>query len=232
MSAYSIYQFIKQSVASNQEILDAAIKYYDNNDPDDPKHRWDHMLDVMDVAKKIRGRDLTPEEFGLIAFHDSGYKHPRGYAYAKSRHPCFGAKIFREEGPKLGFTPEEVKHIAKVIAYHNHAPKYTSSPLLHDDLQMLLFSADEGTPMDLKDDAKMYYVKGRSGVYKGVDPNSEEFVNQLVNKVRSFGNYSDKPRLKYYNAAYPGYLQSKYDFWQSKDLEKYYKELEKAEKRK
>lgn len=223
---------IKQAVASNQEILDAAIKYYDNNDPNDPKHRWDHMLDVMDVAKKIRGRELNPTEFGMIAFHDSGYKHPKGYAYAKPRHPGLGAKIFRQEGPKLGYTPEEVKRIAKVIAYHDHKPDYARSPLLNDDLQMLLFSADEGTPISLKDDAKMYYVKGRSGVYKGVDFNSKDFVNQLVNKVRTFGNYSKQPRLQYYNKAYPGYLQSKYDFWQSKDLEDYYKELEKEDKRK
>lgn len=221
---------LKSAYATYQEILDAARPYYDNNDPNDPKHRWDHMLDVMDVAKKIRGRELNPTEFGMVAFHDSGYKHPKGYAYAKSRHPGLGAKIFREEGPKLGYTPEEVKHIAKVIAYHNHKPGYLRSPLLNDDLQMLLFSADEGTPISLKDDAKMYYVKGRSGVYSGVDFNSKDFVDQLVNKVRSFGNYSEQPRLRYYNEAYPGYLQSKYDFWQSKDLEKYYRQLEKKDK--
>lgn len=230
-----VYQFIKQAKLSKKEkkqILDAAIKYYDNNDPDDPKHRWDHMLDVMDVAKKIRGRDLDKDEFGMIAFHDSGYKHPKGYAYSKSRHPMFGAKIFRKEGPKLGYSPEEIKRIAKVIAYHNHKPDYSSSPLLKDDMQMLLFSADEGTPIDLKDDAKMYYVKGRSGVYKGVDPKSKDFIKQLVAKVKTFGNYSKLKRLKYYNDAYPGYLQSKYDFWQSPDLEKYYKELDKKDKKK
>ena len=227
-----VNNFIKEAVASNEDILLAASKYYDNNDPDDPKHRWDHMLDVMDVAKKIRGRDLDPDEFGMIAFHDSGYKHPKGYAYSKSRHPMFGAKIFRKEGPKLGYSPEEVKRIAKVIAYHNHRPDYASSPLLKDDMQMLLFSADEGTPIDLKDDAKMYYVKGRNGVYKGVDPNSKDFIKQLVAKVKTFGNYSKLKRLKYYNDVYPGYLQSKYDFWQSPDLEKYYKELDKKDKKK
>lgn len=229
MINHIVANFIKEarklSKKEKKRILEIANKYYDNNDPDDPKHRWDHMLDVMETAKKIRKRDLDADEFGMIAFHDSGYKHPKGYAFSKKIHGPLGAKIFRKEGPGLGYTPEEVKRIAKVIGYHNHSPKSKYSPLLKDDLQMLMFSADEGTPMDLKDDAAMYFRKGRSGVYKGVDPESKDFIKQLVAKVRTFGNYSKKPQLKYYNELYPNYLQSKYDYWHSDDLEKDFEDM-------
>lgn len=228
-----VYQFIKQakklSKKDKQRILDVARTYYNNEDPDDPKHRWDHMLDVMEVAKKIRGRDLDNDEFGMIAFHDSGYKHPLGYSFSKKIHGQRGADIFKKEGPKLGFTPEEVKRISRAIRFHMRKPG-KSSPLLKNDLQMLMFGADEGTPKTPKEDAKKYLFKARAGIYSGINKDDPDFIKKLVAKVRTFGDYSAEPRLEYYRKVYPTYHKDLYNYWQSDQLEKDYEDMIKEEK--
>lgn len=228
-----VYQFIKQakklSKKDKQRILDVARTYYNNEDPDDPKHRWDHMLDVMEVAKKIRGRDLDRDEFGMIAFHDSGYKHPLGYSFSKKIHGQRGAEIFKKEGPKLGFTPEEVKRISRAIRFHMRKPD-KRSPLMKNDLQMLMFGADEGTPKPLKEDAKKYLFKARAGIYSGISKDDPDFIKKLVAKVRTFGDYSTNPRLEYYRRVYPTYHKDLYNYWQSDQLEKDYEDMIKEEK--
>ena len=227
-----VYQFIKQakklSKKDKQRILDVARTYYNNEDPDDPKHRWDHMLDVMEVAKKIRGRDLDNDEFGMIAFHDSGYKHPLGYSFSKKIHGQRGADIFKKEGPKLGFTPEEVKRISRAIRFHMRKPD-KRSPLLKNDLQMLMFGADEGTPKTPKEDAKKYLFKARAGIYSGINKDDPDFIKKLVAKVRTFGDYSAEPRLEYYRKIYPTYHKGLYNYWQSDQLEKDYEDMIKEE---
>lgn len=229
MAIYDTYLMIKQAVASDQEILDAAYKYYDNADPEDPKRRWDHVLDDIEVAKKIRGRELTPIETATLAFHDSGYKNPLGYVWGKTNHPMLGAQIFRKEGPQLGFTPEEVKHIAKVIRFHMRKPN-KRSPLLKDDLQMLMFGSDEGTPLSPYEDAKKYLFRARAGFYKGISPEDPDFIKKLVAKVKTFHDYSTNPRLAYYRKVYPDYHKELYNYWQSDQLEKDYEKMLNEEK--
>ena len=230
MGLYNTYQLIKQAVASNEDILSAARPYYDNEDPSDPKRRWDHVLDDIEVAKKIRGRELTPVEFATLAFHDSGYKNPLGYSWGIKNHPKAGAKILRKEAPALGFTPEEIKHMAKVITYHMRKAE-KNSPLLKDDLQMLMYGADEGTPKPPVEDAKKYFMKALAGRYPEVDPEAPDFIQKLVDRVRTFKNYSNIPRLEYYHKVYPDYHQDLYDYWHSDQIVKDYEEMLKKKKK-
>lgn len=226
-----VYRFIKEAYASDQEILDAAIKYYDNDDPSDPKRRWDHALDAIEVAKKIRGRDLTPVELGTLAFHDSGYKNPKGYMYGLKHHPSLGRKIFMKEAPGLGFNDDEIKHMAKVISYHMRTPK-KNSPLLKDDLQMLMFGADEGTPKKPVDDARKYFMKGIAGRYPEVpDKSDPQFIKKLVERVRTFQDYSDAPGLEYYHRVYPNYHRDLYNYWHSDQIIKDYEKMLEDEKK-
>ena len=220
-----VYRFIKEAYASDQEILDAASKYYDNDDPEDPKRRWDHVLDDIEVAKKIRGRDLTPVELGTLAFHDSGYKNPKGYMYGLKHHPSLGRKIFKKEAPGLGFNDDEIKHMAKVISYHMRTPK-KRSPLLKDDLQMLMFGADEGSPKKPVDDARKYFMKGIAGRYPEVpDKTHPDFIKKLVERVRTFHDYSDAPGLEYYHRVYPNYHRDLYNYWHSDQIIKDYEKM-------
>lgn len=220
-----IYRFIKKAVASNADILAAASKYYDNDDPEDPKRRWDHVLDDIEVAKKIRGRELTPVELATLAFHDSGYKNPKGYMWGLKHHPSLGRKIFKKEAPGLGFTDDEIKHMAKVITYHMRTPK-KNSPLLKDDLQMLMFGADEGSPKKPVDDARKYFMKAINGRYSEVpDKDHPDFIKKLVERVRTFRDYSNAPGLAYYHKVYPNYHRDLYNYWHSDQLEKDYKKM-------
>ena len=220
-----IYRFIKKAVASNADILAAASKYYDNDDPEDPKRRWDHVLDDIEVAKKIRGRELTPVELATLAFHDSGYKNPKGYMWGLKHHPSLGRKIFKKEAPGLGFTDDEIKHMAKVITYHMRTPK-KNSPLLKDDLQMLMFGADEGSPKKPVDDARKYFMKAINGRYPEVpDKDHPDFIKKLVERVRTFRDYSNAPGLAYYHKVYPNYHRDLYNYWHSDQLEKDYKKM-------
>ena len=229
MNIKDYIKFIKQAVASNQEILDTARKYYDNEDPDDPKRRWDHVLDDIEVAKKIRGRELTPVEFATLAFHDSGYKNPKGYMWGLKNHPKLSRRIFVKEAPGLGFTPKEIKHMAKVISYHMRTPK-KNSPLLKDDLQMLMFGADEGTPKTPADDARKYFMKAIAGRYPEVpDKTHPDFIKKLVERVRTFHDYSDAPGLAYYHQVYPNYHRDLYNYWHSDQIIKDYEKMLKDE---
>ena len=220
-----IYQFIKQAVASDEEILAAASKYYDNDDPEDPKRRWDHVLDDIEVAKKIRGRDLNPVELATLAFHDSGYKNPKGYMWGLKHHPSLGRKIFKKEAPGLGFSKDEIKHMAKVISYHMRTPK-KGSPLLKDDLQMLMFGADEGSPKKPVDDARKYFMKAIAGRYPEVpDKKHPDFIKKLVERVRTFKDYSNAPGLEYYHKVYPNYHKDLYNYWHSDQIIKDYEKM-------
>lgn len=220
-----VYQFIKQAVASDEEILAAASKYYDNDDPEDPKRRWDHVLDYIEVAKKIRGRDLTPVELATLAFHDSGYKNPKGYMWGLKHHPSLGRKIFKKEAPGLGFSKDEIKHMAKVISYHMRTPK-KGSPLLKDDLQMLMFGADEGSPKKPVDDARKYFMKAIAGRYPEVpDKTHPDFIKKLVERVRTFKDYSNAPGLEYYHRVYPHYHKDLYNYWHSDKIIKDYEKM-------
>ena len=226
-----VHKFIKQAVASNEDILLAASKYYDNDDPEDPKRRWDHVLDDIEVAKKIRGRDLTPVELGTLAFHDSGYKNPKGYMWGLKNHPKLSRKILLKEAPGLGFKDDEIKHMAKVISYHMRTPK-KNSPLLKDDLQMLMFGADEGTPKKPVDDARKYFMKAIAGRYPEVpDKSDPQFVKKLVERVRTFKDYSNAPGLEYYHRVYPNYHRDLYNYWHSDQIEKDYKQMLEDEKK-
>lgn len=220
-----IGEFIKQAVASNEEILATAKAYYNNDDPNDPKRRWDHVLDDIEVAKKIRGRELTPVELATLAFHDSGYNSPKGYLWGLKNHPKLSRERFMKEAPGLGFTPEEIKHMAKVISYHMRTPK-KGSPLLKDDLQMLMFGADEGTPKKPVDDARKYFMKAVAGRYPEV-PNKThpEFIKKLVERVRTFKDYSDAPGLEYYHRVYPNYHRDLYNYWHSDQIVKDYEKM-------
>ena len=226
-----VYRFIKKAYASDQEILDVASQYYDNDDPEDPKRRWDHVLDDIEVAKKIRGRDLTPVELGTLAFHDSGYKNPKGYMWGLKNHPKLSRKILLKEAPGLGFKDDEIKHMAKVISYHMRTPK-KGSPLLKDDLQMLMFGADEGTPKKPVDDARKYFMKAVAGRYPEVpDKSDPQFVKKLVERVRTFKDYSNAPGLEYYHRVYPNYHRDLYNYWHSDQIIKDYEKMLEDEKK-
>ena len=226
-----VYRFIKEAYASDQEILDVASQYYDNDDPDDPKRRWDHVLDDIEVAKKIRGRDLTPVELGTLAFHDSGYMNPNGYMWGLKNHPKLSRKRFMKEAPGLGFSDDEIKHMAKVISYHMRTPK-KGSPLLKDDLQMLMFGADEGTPKKPVDDARKYFMKAVAGRYPEVpDKSDPQFVKKLVERVRTFKDYSNAPGLEYYHRVYPNYHKELYNYWHSDQIIEDYEKMSEDEKK-
>ena len=98
-------------------IARAARPYYGR----DPAHDWDHVLAVVEAAKRIAvelGADLRVV-VAAAYFHDAA---PRGEA-GHRRHSEVSASIAREELLKLGWSQEEVDKVAQAIveaSYESH----------------------------------------------------------------------------------------------------------------
>ena len=207
------------TVASPQEILRAASKYYTNDDPTDYKNRWNHVLDTIDTAKKIRGRELTRNELGMLAFHDSAYKD-----YGAKNHAVNGARIFRKEAPALGFSPNDIQVISRAIRYHMNHPHYKNSPLFKDDLQMLMFSADEGKPVPLRETYKRQLQKALDGKYPELQGVSmEDLPEAAVKRLRRVA--CPVEMWAYHDKAYPGYQRAVRDYLNSDRIIDDYREM-------
>lgn len=206
-------------VASPQEILRVASKYYNNEDPRDYKNRWSHVLDTIDTAKKIRGRELTRNELGMLAFHDSAYKD-----YGARNHAVNGARIFRQEAPGLGYLPDDIKVISKAIRYHMNHPHYKYSPLFKNDLQMLMFSADEGKPVPMREVYKRQLQKALDGKYPELNGVSmKQLPEAAVQRLRRVA--SPVEMWAYHDKAYPGYQKAVRDYLNSDQIIEDYKDM-------
>lgn len=75
--------------------------------------KWQHILDVLRVAKEYKGAPLSDEQKAAILWHDSA-KRDMG----AKLHGLHGAQIARKELPKW-YTPQQVRIIAKAIHQHN-----------------------------------------------------------------------------------------------------------------
>lgn len=219
LRALQLLGFMRKQAELHQDIIDAAIPYYDNDDPRDYKRRWDHVLDTIDTAKKIRNRDLTRNEMGMLAFHDSAYKD-----YGMKNHARNGARIFRKVAPSLGYSPEDIKTISRAIRYHMNHPHYKYSPLFKDDLQMLMFAADEGKPVPLKDTYKRQLQKALDHKYSELEGLSlEELPEAAVKRLRRVAVPVEM--FAYHDKAYPGYQKAVRDYLNSDAIIKDYQDM-------
>ena len=214
-----VQTIIKIAALTNQDIIDAAREYYDNDDPRDYKRRWDHVLEAIETAQKIRDRDLTKKEMGMLAFHDSAYKD-----YGMKNHARNGARIFRRVAPSLEYSPEDTKEIAKAIFYHMNHPHYKYSPLFKNDLQMLMFSADEGRPVPLKDTYKRQLQKALDRKYPELNELSlSELPTEAVKRLRRLAVPLEM--FAYHDKAYPGYQKSVRDYLNSDAIIQDYQDM-------
>lgn len=215
---HELKQIIKYATAKNQDVLDAAREYYNNDDPNDYKNRWDHVLDVIDTARKIRGRELTRNELGMLAFHDSAYKD-----YGMKNHAVNSARIFRKEAPALGYSPEDIQMLSRVIRYHMNHPHY-KSPLFKNDLQMLMFSADEGKPVPLKETYKRQLQKALDRKYSELNGLTlNELPEAAVKRLRRITVPIEM--FAYHDKAYPGYQKKVRDYLNSDQIIKDYQDM-------
>lgn len=213
-----IYTLIKLA-RENQDVIDAASKYYDDDDPRDYKKRWQHVLDAIETAEKIRGRELTRNEMGMLAFHDSAYKD-----YGMKNHARNGARIFRKAAPELGYSPEDIRTISRAIRYHMNHPHYKNSPLFKDDLQMLMFAADEGKPVPLKETYKRQLQKALDRKYSELnDLTLDELPEAAVKRLRRVAVPVEM--FAYHDKAYPGYQKKVRDYLNSDDIINDYRDM-------
>lgn len=207
------------TVASPREILRAASKYYSDVDVIGDRNRWQHVLDTIDTAKKIRGRELTRNELGMLAFHDSAYKD-----YGGKNHAVNGARIFRREAPALGYSPEDISTISRAIRYHMNHPHYKYSPLFKNDLQMLMFSADEGSPVPLRETYKRNFQRAVNGVYpelQGVK--MKDMPIAAAKRLRRVA--CPVEMYAYHDRAYPGYVRSVRNYLNSDQIVKDFEDM-------
>lgn len=75
--------------------------------------KWQHILNVLRIAKEYKEAPLSDQQKAAILWHDSA-KRDMG----AKLHGLHGAQIARKELPKW-YTPQQVRIIAKAIRQHN-----------------------------------------------------------------------------------------------------------------
>lgn len=219
LRALRAFGILRKKAEANQDVINVAKAYYTNDDPNDYKNRWNHVLEAIDTARKIRGRELTRNELGMLAFHDSAYKD-----YGMKNHARNGARIFRQVAPSLGYSPEDIKTISRAIRYHMNHPHYKKSPLFKDDLQMLMFGADEGKPVPMKETYKRQLQKALDHKYSELEGLSlSELPEAAVKRLRRIAVPIEM--LAYHDKAYPGYQKAVRDYLNSDAIIKDYQDM-------
>lgn len=128
--------------------------------------KWQHILNVLRIAKEYKEAPLSAEQKAAILWHDSA-KRDMG----AKLHGLHGAQIARKQLPKW-YTPQQVRLIAKAIHQHNLEQRIQSLQTFKPTLKR--FSSPEAQLLAVADDDRAsqtpqetwrrtlgYHIKGR-----------------------------------------------------------------------
>ena len=128
--------------------------------------KWQHILNVLRVAKEYKQKALSDEQKAAILWHDSAKKD-----LGAKLHGLHGAEIAKKELPRW-YTPQQVRIIAQAIHQHNLDQRVQSLQTFKPTLKRfsspqaeLLAVADDDrggqTPQQTWRKSLGYHIKGR-----------------------------------------------------------------------
>lgn len=161
--------------------------------------KWQHIKEVLRVARRFAGRSLTPVQRASILWHDSAKRD-----FGAEKHGLNGSKIAQQQLPKFGYTPQQVKTIATAIRQHNldqridnqNSFKQTIKRFASPQAQLLAL-ADDWRSSDIQPVWKKILSHNIKG--KPTDRDAHDLYMHMTKRLSPMGRM---PQLKYYGQKY------------------------------
>lgn len=182
---------MNKTAAIPQQMLLQASRYYQPS-------KWQHVLDVLQKAQELKGKQLTDVQQASILWHDSAKKDKGPLNHARN-----GAQIAKRQ-LKSYFSPEDIKRVSIAIKQHNLDQRIKDPATFEQKIKhfaspqaQLLAIADDARPSDPQITWKKtlsYNIKGQP-----TDKTPAQLYRHM--KLR-LDPRKRMPQLKYYKDAF------------------------------